>query len=102
LIINSDNVIELPELTNGIDGTHVTGATVELTLLDQKTGVEIGNETWPLTMAYASGTKSTYRATAKYDLPLTHKEVVLAKVVADAGFGLRREWQTPCKCVIGI
>lgn len=101
LIINSDNLIEIPELVNGADGTAIPSATVSLTLLDLD-DVEISGESWPLTMNYVSGTDATYRATAKYTLPLSHGDIVKAKVIADAGVGLRREWITPMQCITGI
>lgn len=100
LIINSDNVLEIPSLTNGIDGTAVNGATVQLTLYDSN-DVEIAGQAWPIALAYEAGTLGTYRATLAYTLPLTHKQTVKAKVVADAGAGLHREWIKPFRVITG-
>lgn len=100
LIINTDNVIEIPSLANGLSGDPVNGAVVELTLLDTD-GAPIAGETWPITMAYVSGSNGTYQATAGYTMTLTHKQIIRAQVVADAGAGLHREWVKPFQVIIG-
>ncbi|MDT8383011.1 MAG: hypothetical protein RRB22_01195 [Gammaproteobacteria bacterium] len=100
LILNSDNIIEIPALTNGLTGAAVNNATVQLTLLT--TGdTEIPGQVWPLAMDYVAGSAGTYRATAAYTLTLAHKQKVKAVVVADAGGGFHREWQKFFTVIIG-
>jgi len=100
LFLNTDNVIELTELTNGMTGDAITNATVTLTLFDED-DVEITGETWPLAMNYVSGTTATYRATASYDIGLSNAQHVKAEIVVDAGVGLHREWIKHCIVKIG-
>ena len=100
IYIDTDNVLEIEELTNGLTGAAITDATVSVTLLDSD-GAEIAGESWPVTMSYIVGTTAAYRATLTDSLTLTDRQEVTAHIVADAGDGLHREWQKPFTAVIG-
>lgn len=100
LVLNSDNIIEIPALTNGQTGEAVNNATVQLTLQD-KSGDNIAGQTWPLAMNYVADSNGTYRAIATYTLTLTHRQKVKAKVIADAGVGAHREWEKYFTVLIG-
>ena len=91
IYLTTDNVIEIPELTDGITGAFVNTATVECTLYDQA-DVEITGESWPLSMGYVAASDGIYRATLKDTLGFTAGQLVRAIVTADDGADRLRTW----------
>jgi len=87
LFIDNDNVLALIGLKNYVTSVYINDATVTATLYDAA-GVEVTGQTWPVTMAYASGTDGIYRATLEYDLTVTTEQVYVAHVEVDGGSGL--------------
>ena len=87
LFIDNDNLLALTGLKNYVTSAYINDATVTATLYDAS-GVEVAGQTWPVSMAYASGTDGIYRATLEYDLTVTTDQVYVAHVEVDAGSGL--------------
>ena len=91
LIIGSDNIIQLDQLTDQSDGSYMNAATVTVTLLERD-GTEVAGDTWPLSMAYVSASDGRYTATLLDTLTLISNKRYQAKVVADGGSGKKRTW----------
>lgn len=91
----NDMLIEIEGLQDVTDpGNYLNAATVTVTLVDS-VGAEVGNETWPLTMAYVSNSDGIYRATLNDDLTLILEARYTAKVSANGGAGLQGYWELP-------
>lgn len=93
--IDNDNLIELTGLRDAVNSLYLSGATVQLTMVDAATDVEIGGQTWPAAMSYVNGSDGDYRLTLEYDLDVSEGQTLLAKVIADAGEGLRMSLRVP-------
>jgi hypothetical protein len=92
LYIDNNAVAELKGLTNSVTGAIDTGATVNVTILDQS-GTAVSGATWPVAMAHASG--GTYRATLSSSLALIHGRKYTALVNATGSGGEVGEWNCP-------
>jgi hypothetical protein len=100
IYIANSNVVQLADLTNGLTGATVTGATVEVTLTDASgTSVTATGVTWPLTMAAASGATGTYRVALPHTLTLTTGGVYYADITASGGTGLQGAWHVPVRAM---
>jgi len=93
----SDTTIEVTELRNGVTGEYLDAATVTVTLKDAD-DVEVSGASWPLSMAYVTGSNGKYRANLPAALALTKRARYTAHVSADAGAGLTAEWETKVVC----
>lgn len=91
LYYETDNVIEIPSLTDGIDGSYVNTATVQATLYDQDE-VEITGQTWPLSMAYVAASNGTYRGTILDTINVSPGDLVRCVVTATDGADRKRTW----------
>lgn len=90
LYVGNDNLIELDELKNDAADTFVNDAVVTCTMRDSD-GVEISGESWPLSMAYVSGSDGKYRATLDDGLVVSVGDVVTVQVDA-VGDSLTAQW----------
>lgn len=95
LYLGNNSIVDVTGLRNENTGAYVTSATVSVTLLD-KSGELVSGGTWPLAMAYVPDSTGTYRATLPSSLALVEGGRYTARIVADAGQGLRAEWDMPC------
>lgn len=95
LYINNDSVLQVEALRDEIAGTFLNGATVNVTLRDAF-GASVTGGTWPIQMAYVTGSDGTYRATLPYTLALAVNGRYTAVVTVDAGLGLHAEWAEEC------
>jgi len=93
LLVNSDNVIQLTELKNLVDGAYLNGATVTVTIVDSD-GVDVTGETWPLSMPYVASSDGVYRANLADTISFVAECKYTATVIADAGADGKREWVT--------
>ena len=92
--ISTDNVMSVT-ISDSINGTDLSGATVEVTL-EQTDGTDVVGETWPLSLSHVSGTTSAlFRATLADTLEMEESVNYRAVVVADNGPGQRRTWRVP-------
>lgn len=99
LYLGTDHVLELPQLTNGLTGAVVTGANVTVTLYDAF-GSTVSGQDWPLVLVESSNPPGRYYGTLSAELVIKERENLIAKVVANAGVGLKRTWVTPIKARI--
>jgi hypothetical protein len=97
ILDNNDSVIEVFDLKNELTGVFLNAATVTVTLKDS-VGVNVAGDSWPKTLTYEAGSNGIYRATLLYSLGLTAGSRYTATVTADAGAGLRAEWNLECVC----
>jgi hypothetical protein len=98
LLADTDHVIEIPALSNGLTDEVVAGATVTVTVLDSD-GAEVSGQSWPTAMA--EDDPGQYYATLSAAMDVTVGATYKAKVIADAGTGLKRTWYLPLLCVEG-
>jgi hypothetical protein len=91
LYAESDHTIEIPALTNGATGEVVTGANVVVTLYRSKTQ-EVAGQVWPTQMVEDVGQPGRYAATLSSELEVEPGQLIIAKVAADDGPGLKRVW----------
>lgn len=91
LYVGNDLVIKLSALTNVETGAFINAAAVSVTLSD-RIGVEVPGETWPLALAYVTGSDGIYRATLKDTLDIIVGKTYTAEIIADGGDGLRGKW----------
>lgn len=97
ILDNNDSVIEVFDLKNELTGAFLNAAAVTVTLKDSA-GVDVVGDTWPKTMTYETASNGMYRATLAYNLATTAGSRYTAVVIADAGAGLRAEWNLECVC----
>ena len=98
LLADTDHVIEIPALSNGLTDAVITGATVTVTVLDSD-GAEVSGQSWPTAMS--EDDPGQYYATLSADMSVTVGATYTAKIIADAGTGLKRTWYLPMLCVEG-
>ena len=95
LLISNDHILELDSLKNELTGLDLNGAAVTVTLLDAE-GTKVAGEVWPKAMAYVAGSDGLYRCTLPYTLTLTASGRYTARITANAGNGLRANWELEC------
>lgn len=95
LYIGNNSIVDVTGLRNENTGETVATATVSMTLLDQA-GAPVGGSNWPIPLVYVAESSGVYRATLPYTLALVEGGRYVARVVADAGDGLRAQWDMPC------
>lgn len=95
LFIGNDSVIEVAALKNELSAGDINTATVTVRL-QEVTGENVAGQLWPITMLYVPNSSGIYRATLPYTLPLIPNKRYVATIVADAGPGLRAEWDMQC------
>ena len=95
LLISNDHILELDSLKNELTGLDLNGATVTVTLVDAA-GAQVGGEVWPKAMTYVAETDGVYRCTLPYTLALSASGRYTARITANAGNGLRAQWDMEC------
>ncbi len=95
LIFLSDNIVELKNLINGVDGSYINNATVDLTLLLDN--VAVAGQAWPTTMAYVAGSSGLYRGTISPSVAVIEGDIYIAQINVNAGVGLVKRYK--CKVV---
>jgi hypothetical protein len=95
IYVGNDNLVEVPALKNELTGADINDATVTVSLADAA-GNAVSGETWPKALTYVEGSHGIYRATLPYTLDLVPGGRYFATIVADAGAGLRAEWDIEC------
>ena len=91
IFADNDNVIEVTDLKNLVDGAFQNAATVTVTITDSD-GNEVAGETWPLTLPYVSGSEGDYRANLADTISFVATNEYTADVIADAGANGRARW----------
>jgi predicted oxidoreductase len=94
LLLETDHIVELSGLSNGLTGAAVADATVTVTLRDAQ-GQAVAGATWPAAALAVADVPGTYRSTLPATLHLAPRQWLEALVVADAGPGLKRTWRLP-------
>jgi hypothetical protein len=95
IYIGNDSVMEVADLKNDQTGADINDAAVTVRL-KTTAGADVDGETWPKTLNYVEGSQGMYRATLPYTLELAAGGRYVATIVADAGAGLRAEWDIDC------
>lgn len=95
LYIGNNSVLDLTSLRNEASNMPVLDAVVSVTLLNQQ-GAQVAGSDWPMQMALVAESTGTYRATLPHTLALVEGTRYVARIVADAGEGLRAQWDMPC------
>lgn len=95
LYVGNDTVLEVKGLKNEMAGAFLNAATVQATLYDSA-GASVAGQSWPLALVYVPSSDGTYRGTLPYGLSLTAGDRYTARITADAGTGLRAQFDIPC------
>lgn len=82
LLVGSDNVIELSELTDEVTGSYLTGATVVCTLYLGGDAVAGASN---IAMSYVAATNATYRGNIEDTVPLLYGNTYTARVTVTNG-----------------
>lgn len=90
VLIANTNVLELRGLKNAVSGGFINTATVVATLED-KNGVDVAGETWPITLAYQINSDGCYSSNLNSALSLAADERYKLTLVAQ-GEGLDATW----------
>lgn len=91
---DNDNVLQVDQLKNGVDGSFLNAATVTVTVTTT-TGDNVLPDNWPVTMSYVAASDGRYQAILEEDLVLTADTEYVAIIDADAGSDLRGHWEVP-------
>lgn len=91
----NDMALELKGLMNEKQGTFINNATVQGTLVDDS-GNPVSGQSWPVTLAYVTGSDGDYEATASHAMVLVAGHRYTMNLTADGGAGLYASWQVPC------
>ena len=91
LYVDNDMVLQIDDLKDEIAGEAINNATVTVTLSDEQ-GNEVLGAQWPLSLVHVATSNGAYRVTLPYTLEVTPGARYVATVVADAGPGLRAQW----------
>lgn len=86
---NSDNIVDIDELTDQLGGQLISGATATVTVKDVS-GNDLAGVTWPVAMAEVSA--GLYRGNLPDKMNLDNEQVVYATYVADIAADQHREW----------
>jgi len=95
LLIRNDNIIEAQNVLNTVTGSNINDASAIVTVALASTSAAVGGESWPLTMAYVTGSSGKYRATLANSLSVTENVKYIGTLLIDGGAGLRGEWTVP-------
>lgn len=92
LYLDSNNVIELQGLTNVLDDSIVTGATVTAVVTDYA-GTPTEGQLWPVVMTESGETPGTYSGTLETTIELQVNRTYRARVTAVTSDGVQKTWQ---------
>lgn len=99
ILLDTDHVLEIPSLTNGVTGETISGATVTATLTTAG-GEEVAGETWPISLNEDPAVDGCYRGILPDSLVLVHGQRLYATVIATSG-SLTRTWTLPLVARVG-
>jgi hypothetical protein len=92
IVIGSNNVVEVRDLTNSTTGLQVDNASVVCTIKDGN-GVTVTGETWPLALNYVGS--GTYRGTTSANLNVQPGRWYSVDLVATTPDGHKATWVIP-------
>jgi hypothetical protein len=95
LYIGNNSIVDVTGLRDENSGSFVSDARVSVALYDGS-GLPVPGTDWPLAMDYLADSNGVYRATLPFTLALSEGARYVARVIADAGDGLRAQWDMPC------
>jgi len=93
-IINSDNLIIADNVKNLATGANINDAVVTVSV-SAANGVAVSGVSWPVTMAFVTGSSGLYRGTLPDSLVVTENTKYFGVVVVSAGQGLRLQTNVP-------
>ncbi len=94
LIVGSDNLWTLDELTNLVDDSFILTATVTCTVFETDGTTIVTGESFPLAMPFVAASNGKYQATLPDALALVAKKRYIVETVADDGAGFHRVFRT--------
>ncbi len=97
LLYGNDNLLEVRGLRDEVAGSYLNSATVSVTVIDA-TGANVGGASWPMALAYVTGSNGNYRGTLPYTLGIAEGSRYTAIVQVNGGPGLVGRWELPCLC----
>lgn len=92
-VIDSDNVIELAQLTDSRTNTIVAGATVTCRV-QTRDGIDVGGAAWPIDMTEVLTIPGTYRGILPDTLVVDEETAYIVTTSAVAPSGLHRTFRT--------
>jgi len=94
----SSNLIRVKDAKNDDTGEYINDATVTCTVTDSG-GSAVTGQTWPLTLAYKTGSNGVYRGILLDTADLTPGSNYLAKITF-VGAGVKKYWEVPFQNLI--
>lgn len=93
-IINSDNLIIADNVRNLATGSNINNAVVTVSV-SAANGTPVSGVSWPITMAFVTGSSGKYRGTLPDNLVVTENATYFGVVVVSAGAGLKLTTNVP-------
>jgi len=94
LIINSDNLIIADNVRNLATGSNINDAVVTVTVSGANK-VAVSGVSWPVTMAFVTGSSGKYRGTLPDTLVVTENTKYFGVVIVSGGAGLKLTTNVP-------
>lgn len=82
--IDNDNFVEISNLQDGISAALINSATVTLTIQDSD-GNNVSGISWPLTMAFVSGSDGIYRVVVDKAIGVVEGSSYRARITVVSG-----------------
>lgn len=99
LAINSNNVVEVYNLTNTVTGAYVDDANVTVTVRDMQTNEPIGGAVWPVDLPNVGSGR--YREVLDSFIELDKNKQYILDITA-ATVNESTNWQTPVSAVVEV
>ena len=97
--ISNDNLLTVDGVQDAIDGSFISGATVEANLKDEN-GVLVTGQSFPLLLTFVVGSNGKYIGTLEEALDLSVQTQYTLTIDIDADSGIRANFQIPVKALI--
>lgn len=94
IYLSNDNLLIVDAVQDSSDDSYINDATVTCTLKDLD-GNAVTGQTFPLTLAYVSGSNGKYQGKLEDGLSLTARQAYIAHIDIDAGSDLLANIQLP-------
>lgn len=98
ILFQSDNIIEVSNLKDAVTGALLTGATIEVRVLEDREGAEVAGGSWPVVLAEI--VQGLYRGTIPDTVTLLLDHTYYVETVVNAGPGLQRKFIDPANAVV--
>lgn len=85
----NDNLLEVQDVINAATSANINDASVTVTCYSGESSSEVSGQSWPLTLAYVSGSSGLYRATLVDTLVVDVGDKIRAEIAVSGGVNLK-------------